>query len=424
MKTTNLILLLLISTLSANAQFPGTPIMLKKTGKITLGTASPYIIASIYDLDYLPYTTPTAAASWDTAQAADGTTETTVINLQGTLTTTGVTINIPYTVTTTTTTLPAYTQTINVPAAYTQDGISRNLTLSYASQSLAVGTGYIAATLKAVGGTLNVKKLDIQTGVGNDNLGVLLAQFTYTIDSSGNTTNLDVRAIAGIPDRNFADANHQFIYVPIKAKDGKIWLNNNLGANYANVNKAVFNPAKQATSYTDYNAYGSLYQWGRYSDGHELANWTSSTTATLSSTTTTLATSTSPSHSNFIISTNSTYNYDWMKTKNNTLWQGVSGTNNPCPQGFRVPTGNEQTALNTAESITNSTTAASSNLHFSATGYRSNFTALLDLSGTRGVYWSTDTSSLVSSGFYFESNVITTATFYRGVGIPIRCVKN
>ena len=36
-----------------------------------------------------------------------------------------------------------------------------------------------------------------------------------------------------------------------------------------------------ATSSTDVDAYGDLYQWGRFSDGHQCR--TSATTATLSS---------------------------------------------------------------------------------------------------------------------------------------------
>jgi hypothetical protein len=83
---------------------------------ITLSAISPYFVASVYDQDYLPYTAPTAAASLATAQAANGTDETTTLNVQGSLTTTGVTVRIPYTVVTATVSLPAFTQTINVPA--------------------------------------------------------------------------------------------------------------------------------------------------------------------------------------------------------------------------------------------------------------------------------------------------------------------
>lgn len=35
-------------------------------------------------------------------------------------------------------------------------------------------------------------------------------------------------------------------YLPIKGPDGKTWLSNNLGADYANLNSPHFSPATQA----------------------------------------------------------------------------------------------------------------------------------------------------------------------------------
>jgi len=35
---------------------------------------------------------------------------------------------------------------------------------------------------------------------------------------------------------------------------------------------------------------------------------------------------------------------DWLATPDNTLWSGVNATNNPCPTGFRLPTGSEYEA--------------------------------------------------------------------------------
>ncbi len=83
--------------------------------------------------------------------------------------------------------------------------------------------------------------------------------------------------MTGIPDREFGDGAHDFLYLPVVAEDGNTWLNNNLGADYSNVNHASFNPTQQATAFDDHLAYGSLYQWGRFSDGHELITWTSAT---------------------------------------------------------------------------------------------------------------------------------------------------
>lgn len=49
-------------------------------------------------------------------------------------------------------------------------------------------------------------------------------------------------------------------------------------------------------------------------------------------------------HGDFILEPN--VPYDWRNPKNDNLWHGVSGTNNPCPTGFRLPTERENQRLN------------------------------------------------------------------------------
>ncbi|MCC5924544.1 MAG: hypothetical protein JJT77_12225, partial [Crocinitomicaceae bacterium] len=100
---------------------------------------------------------------------------------------------------------------------------------------------------------------------------------------------------------------------------GNIWMDRNLGA------------SKMAQSADDPKAYGDLYQWGRFSDGHQ-CRWSGSTT--------TISTSDNPNTDNFIISGPSV-DWDWRSPANNSLWQGVLGINNPCPSGFRLPTSAE-----------------------------------------------------------------------------------
>jgi uncharacterized protein (TIGR02145 family) len=383
---------------------------------ITLAAISPYFVASVNDQDYLPYTAPTVAASL-TAQAAGGGNEAFTLNIQGILTTTGVTIRIPYTVVTALVNLPAFSQTINVPASFTEDNVARDVTFSYAAAPLAVGSGTINATLQAVGGTLNAKKLDIQTGIGNDYLGWLLAQFTYATNSSGGTANFDFRNIAPIPDRNIADAAHRMLYVPVAGLDGKTWLNNNLGANYANTTNGAFNPAAQASSSTDQNAYGSLFQWGRGADGHELINWTAGTAVNG----TTPGPIETPSI-NFI--TNSTTPFDWRTPQDDNLWQGVSGTNNPCPIGYRLPTETELNNQQLSWSFTNSAGAIASPLKLPMAGYRDRSNGSLSFVGTGGDYWSNTVSSTRARNLYFVSSNAFVATSHRAYGSSVRCLKD
>lgn len=388
-------------------------------GNVTLTAGENYFVTSVSDNNYLPFTLPTGPAT-TTPAAPDGATET-ALSVQGALTTTGVTISIPYAVTGSSASLPAYSQTATVPASLAQDGVSRNVTLSYPAQTLNVGSGTITATLKAVAGALNAKQLDINTGIGNDYLGVLLAQFSIATNGFGGTGNIQLRDIAAIPDRNMVDANHRFLYMTIVSPiTGKTWLNNNLGADYANISKSVFSPGQKAASYNDYRAYGSSYQWGRYSDGHELMNWTSSTAGTpLNTTTTTLSGSNTPSNSNFIVSPASPF--DWKNPQNNSLWQGGSGINNPCPLGFHVPTSAEWSA----ENLTNYTTGYSQ-LNLSTAGFRSNATGNIDPTyvGNRGYYSNATVNGTYVNFIYFASTGGGVLYGNRATGFSVRCIQN
>ncbi len=74
---------------------------------------------------------------------------------------------------------------------------------------------------------------------------------------------------------------HRFVYLAVKNNTtGRKWLNNNLGADYANVDSSNYNASQQATASNDHLAYGSLFQWGRKADGHELINWTGNKSGT------------------------------------------------------------------------------------------------------------------------------------------------
>jgi len=179
---------------------------------------------------------------------------------------------------------------------------------------------------------------------------------------------------------------------------GKIWMDRNLGA------------IQVAASSTDANSYGDLYQWGRGADGHQIR--TSATTSTLSSTDV-------PGNANFVLAGSP---YDWRSTANNNLWQGVNGTNNPCPSGYRLPTETEWVAERLSWSSQNAAGAFSSPLKLPAAGIRRFNDGGFDLVNTGGRYWSSTVSSPYSRYFYFDSNA-DMFTDARAYGASVRCIK-
>lgn len=182
---------------------------------------------------------------------------------------------------------------------------------------------------------------------------------------------------------------------------GKIWMDRNLGA------------SQVATSSTVAAAYGDLYQWGRSADGHEIRT---------SGTTTTLATSDTPGHGNFI--TSGSYPYDWRNPQNDNLWQGVSGTNNPCPAGYRLPTEAEWEAERTSWSINNAAGAFASPLKLPVAGYRSNSNGSLYSVGSFGYYWSSTVDGTYSRLLLFYSSNAGMNSLSRALGNSVRCLKD
>jgi uncharacterized protein (TIGR02145 family) len=182
---------------------------------------------------------------------------------------------------------------------------------------------------------------------------------------------------------------------------GKTWMDRNLGA------------TQVATSSTDAAAYGDLYQWGRSSDGHQCRN--SPTTATLSSVD-------QPANGNFILGSNSPF--DWRSPQNTNLWQGVNGVNNPCPSGYRLPTSAELDAERLSWSSNNSAGAFASPLKLPVAGRRGNSNGSLFNVGTRGYYWSSTVNGTDANYLDVSSSVAFMNTDVRAYGFSVRCLKD
>ncbi|MDY3318608.1 FISUMP domain-containing protein [Riemerella anatipestifer] len=428
-------------------------------------------IASIYDTDYLPYNIdPRSEALWQRDIPADGTPDP-LIDHQGKITTTGFQVAIPISVLVSTT-LPAYSVDITVPAAYTEDGNSRTLRFSWEEQAVTYNgvTTHIVATIRSLEGDLLIKKLDMNMGFGADVEGLLLGTFNYPDRYAGAgqfvTTNAEYKlyVVTGIPDRCFgkttvacvgygaAVREHDFIYTPVLGPDGKVWLNNNLGAEYARYGSGVFDPVAQAGTRNadtgellvyptpeqrviDFFATGSLFQWQRNPDGHELMvrpyylgrSGTHRKYAAYPRSV--LSTSwTNPNHNITICD----YSPSWVTNDlrqqgPHTLWQS-GGATNPCPAGYHVPTREEMQALHIA--IDGATIVAATKLNQGAllliegglvqsavyTGYmfQSGWYWTSSHSGTNASYLSWNKSGFATS----ENNA------FQYYSMSIRCIKD
>ena len=182
----------------------------------------------------------------------------------------------------------------------------------------------------------------------------------------------------------------------VKSATGKIWMDRNLGA------------SQVATSATDPLAYGDLYQWGRGSDGHESRTAREINIASTSDT---------PGHGDFINQSSAR----WRNPTNLNLWQGVNGINNPCPEGFRLPTKSEWEA----EIATWSGSGFDSPLKLPLGGHQHPTLSTPWQVGGSGSYWSsTPNDGLHSWNLGLGSSTKTMGIAQQGHGFSVRCIKD
>jgi uncharacterized protein (TIGR02145 family) len=270
---------------------------------------------------------------------------------------------------------------------------------TYTAQSIQ-STGVTGLTATLAAGTLNNGNGSLMLTISGTPTSAGIAIFNFVF---GNKSCSVQRTILNLWPSGavFCSGSPTLIVTVTNPVSGKIWMDRNIGA------------TQVAIGSTDAAAYGDLYQWGRRADGHQCRN--SVTTSTLSSID-------QPTHANFIIA--STSPYDWRSPQNDNLWQGVNGLNNPCPNGYRLPTYNELEAERLTWSQNNNIGAFGSPLKLPMAGFRNYNDASLRNVGSLGYYWSSTINTTRSWYLFFSSTDAFMNYNYRSSGYSVRCIKD
>ncbi len=197
---------------------------------------------------------------------------------------------------------------------------------------------------------------------------------------------------------NLATGTTTVSITTVTGSGGATWIDRNLGA------------TQVATSSTDANAYGDLYQWGRNSDGHQLRN---------------SATSAGPVASgnegtNFITIPSGS---GWLTVADNTRWNGASkGTHDPCPMDYRVPTLAEWTTERNAWPSQDIAGSFASPLKLTIAGRRNRLSGNLSSVGVSGQYWTSESTNGVGSILNISTFGATLTSGGNAQGYSVRCI--
>ena len=199
-------------------------------------------------------------------------------------------------------------------------------------------------------------------------------------------------------------------YSTVRAADGKVWLQQNLGS------------PQVAMNAFDHTSYGDLFQWGRWDDGHQLRN-----SPIIPGSPSLMNPSHIPGGNPNFIGGSTTSTQWWSNGLSTDTWNGTEATStngkNPCAvlgAGWRMPSIGEWQTVTTAEGITSSLDAYDSRLKLPSPGTR--FFANND-----GNYWSSTASSNGNGYFlFFDQNnyEVFFWTYPRSTGMACRCVKD
>ena len=179
-----------------------------------------------------------------------------------------------------------------------------------------------------------------------------IASIPVQLTSATASFNLKVMATGGVKDKQYNyktpglnKYEHRFVYSKVMVYDQQVWLDKNLGAYYADTtsyldfgNDQTYAKRSPVNETIDRKMLGSIFQWGREADGHELVDWPSTIKGDGSI----------PPAGDYFRYTSASqfpsgtvtnaYNRPTDITSYNAL---VSGYTEPCPNGWHSPTKTE-----------------------------------------------------------------------------------
>jgi hypothetical protein len=297
---------------------------------------------------------------------------------------------------------------------------------SYPSFTSARVNGII---ITAPSGTLN-------TGAGSitftaSGTPIAAGYFSIPVSIRGSTCNLQI-AVSNAPATGsngdpaaavgstgvvrFTYQNQAVAYKTVRAADGKIWIQQNLGS------------PQVASSSIDEASFGHFFQWGRWDDGHQLPN--SSTIVGNSS----LQNPSQIASGNPGFIKNQTQGLSWWGTGglSTDTWSGniptsTNGTN-PCAAlgaGWRMPTAAEWQNVINQEHISDTYTAYQSNLKLPAGGVRFFNDGTVHVNGDVGYSWTSTADGTQAKAVFIDNAYgLFISPVERGNGYPCRCVKD
>ena len=215
---------------------------------------------------------------------------------------------------------------------------------------------------------------------------------------------------------NFMYRGQSVAYTTVRAGDGKIWLQQNLGS------------PQVAFAHYDDASFGDYFQWGRWDDGHQVPN-----SPAITGGPSLLNPSNIPSgYPNFIVGQTASTRWWGVGGLSSDTWSGttVSSTNgkDPCVvlgSGWRSPTAADWQNLKNYEDLEGSMAAYMSNLKLPASGFRDGYGGFVFGNG-ESFYWSATASGSYGIGLFISDNTYaaTLEATERGQGYACRCVKD